>query len=74
MSRRIKDCEALLARSGAQQIEFDGITGHKHLRFQITAPNGTRRAFFMSATPSDKRGDLNKVSVVRRFCAENAVA
>lgn len=71
MSKRVKEMLALLERSGAQQIEFTGKTQGQHLSFDVQAPNGKRHTFFMSATPSCNRGDLNKLSKVRQFCRAN---
>lgn len=71
MSKRIREMLALLEKSGAQQIEFNGKTQGQHLSFDVRAPNGKRQTFFMSGTPSCCRGDLNKLSKVRQFCRIN---
>lgn len=72
MTKRTREALALLAKAGAAAITYAGQAGSKHLTFQIQAPNGKQQTFFMSATPSDHRGDLNKLSKVRQFCRHNA--
>lgn len=71
MSKRVRDALKLLVQSGAKQIEYTGQTQGLHLSFDVEAPNGQRQKFFMSGTPSDHRGDLNKLSKVRQFCRAN---
>lgn len=72
MTKRTREALALLSRAGATAITYLGQAGSTHLSFQVKAPNGKRQTFFMSATPSDHRSDLNKLSKVRQFCRHNA--
>ena len=71
MTRRAREAKKLLATAGAAAIEYLGRAESQHLRFRVSAGNGAQQTFFMSSTPSDYRGDLNKVAKVRRFCREN---
>ena len=71
MTRRAREAIKLLDRAGAAAIEYLGRAESQHLRFRVRAGNGAQQTFFMSSTPSDHRGDLNKVAKVRRFCREN---
>lgn len=61
----------MFAQEGLECIDF-GMTGSQHYCATVRAPNGSTRKFFMSNTPSDGRGELNRRSEVRRFARQNA--
>lgn len=72
MQKRLQEAIKLMGRAGALSVDYLGQCGSKHLKFNVVACNGVKQTFFMSATPSDSRGDLNKLSKVRQFCRLNA--
>lgn len=47
------------------------ITGGNHVSARLQAADKTCRKFIFSATPSDWRGDRNRMSMLRRFATEH---
>ena len=45
----------------------DDITGKKHLKYKITAPNGEEFTWVVGTTPSDRRAWLNSIGTLRRW-------
>lgn len=50
------------------------VTGGNHVAARLQAADNTSRKFIFSATPSDWRGDRNRMAMLRRFAAEHGRA
>lgn len=66
-----KDIAEIIARLRGGGFVVEDKTGKKHLKLQITAPNGCKRPWTISSTPSDgRRGAKNELAQLRRLLAE----
>lgn len=70
ITKRHKEIERLVTESGLSLVEF-GISGSGHISFIAQAPNGERKKFSCSKTPSTWTGDKNQQQWLRRFAKEN---
>lgn len=70
MIKRHRELAELAARAGLQVVSITpGKSGNK--RVIAMAPNGVEKTFFFASTPSDRRGDQNGESFMRRFARDN---
>lgn len=72
-TQRARFVRQMVEQANLQVVDLM-MTGSGHLAAIARAANGQQRKFFFSATPSDHRGDKNKLSMLRRFAAETACA
>lgn len=70
---RQREISAMIRTAGLTVIELS-VTGGNHYSGLLMAPNEATRRFVFSNSPSDRRGDLNRLSHLRRFSKENQSA
>lgn len=63
--RRKRDIRALVEQAGLSLLSIDDSSGH--LKARIAARDGRTGRQVFAKTPSDHRGDLNKLACLRRF-------
>lgn len=66
MSAREREVRKIVEGCGLAAIEI-GSTGSGHIYSIVRSSDGREKKFFFSRTPSDRRGDMNKASLLRRF-------
>lgn len=71
--KRKQSIEQMVKNANMQLVDLF-VTDGNHIAAIVKAANGACKKFFFSSTPSDYRGDKNKLSMLRRFSAENAHA
>lgn len=66
MDRRKRDIEGLVSGAGLKLAALT-LNGKNHYRAKIVAIDGREKHVTFSNTPSDRRGDMNKKSMLKRF-------
>jgi hypothetical protein len=69
MTRRERDIRALVADTGLRLLSLT-VTGGGHYRVRVQAADGRTQVFFVSATPSCRRGEKNNAALIRRFALQ----
>lgn len=59
----------LIARAGLT-VDGEAVVGGSHIKVSLRNAQGVSRQFIFAATPSDWRGDHNKLALLRRFARE----
>lgn len=67
--KRQRDIMDIINEAGLQCERLE-VTGGSHIAAYLRNPGKIGRKFFFSSTPSDRRGDLNKTALLRRFYRE----
>lgn len=66
MQRGQRLARELVQAAGLDLLEM-AVSGGSHLRVTIRRPDGATVVSFFALTPSDRRGQLNKLAELRRF-------
>lgn len=63
---RIREIRQLVTGAALELVSVD-ITGSNHYKARVRTETGSEGNFIFSSSPSDCRGDKNKLSLLRRF-------
>jgi hypothetical protein len=67
--KRERAIKAMIEKAGLQCERLE-VTGGNHIAARLRNGACLVRKFIFAATPSDRRGDLNRVAMLRRFARE----
>jgi hypothetical protein len=70
MKTRKREIGTMVRAAGLLLVDLF-TTGGNHFAGRLKAGDGTERQFIFAKTPSDRRGDLNRLSHLRRFANEH---
>lgn len=63
---RTRAIRKIVTDAALELLSLD-LTGSNHYKARVRAPAGQESNFIFSGSPSDHRGDKNKLSLLRRF-------
>ena len=73
--QRIREINQMIDKvKGLKPAGEPVVRGSGHYALRITASNGATRMFIFPSSPSEHRGELNKLAELRRFAASNQQA
>jgi hypothetical protein len=68
MKAREREARQLADKAGLKVLEF-GLSGGNHIRMRLQRDDGETLLSFAPLSPSDHRGNKNKLAELRRFAA-----